>query len=249
MSHEAWTELNMRMAWETCLRLMGLSKFVVPHYGRVGHVTESYQWWWDITNRLYWHSDYPWQRELTKPRALDKDDAGPEYLSLKGETKSSFDDLRSIFGLTKGGTGSGYEGRLVQGLDALIGSGPGSGLTAKPRRTSLLPPRFKHARVEACIVVTPPPAASTLASRVDPETVMARPEGSGSISFILRRELGGTPSRGEVEATPPADCPVGSSACSPMSPGDILHAFTEEGNGEAVNELSTLRQWSRVCLP
>ncbi|ERM97444.1 hypothetical protein AMTR_s00124p00061060 [Amborella trichopoda] len=56
MSREAWTDLYMRMAWETCLYLTELRKFVVPHNGRMGHAT-TYWWWWNITNRLYWHSD------------------------------------------------------------------------------------------------------------------------------------------------------------------------------------------------
>ncbi|ERN10387.1 hypothetical protein AMTR_s00026p00135800 [Amborella trichopoda] len=49
-----------------------------------------------------------------------------EYLSIEGEKKSLFDDLRSIFGWTKGGAIPRHEGRPVQDLDALMGSGPHS---------------------------------------------------------------------------------------------------------------------------
>ncbi|ERN11876.1 hypothetical protein AMTR_s00020p00176110 [Amborella trichopoda] len=36
-------------------------RFVVPHYGRVGHKTVSYRWWWDSSNAKYWDVDHPWQ--------------------------------------------------------------------------------------------------------------------------------------------------------------------------------------------
>ncbi|ERN09128.1 hypothetical protein AMTR_s00014p00159580 [Amborella trichopoda] len=67
----------MRMAWETCLDLSGLRNFMVPHYGRVGHVTNEYRRWWDSTNY--------------------KDQIDMKNLLLQDETRSLFDDLDLIF--------------------------------------------------------------------------------------------------------------------------------------------------------
>ncbi|ERN10388.1 hypothetical protein AMTR_s00026p00135840 [Amborella trichopoda] len=61
VSREAWIDLNMRMAWETCLNLTELCKFVIPHYGLVSHATETYWRWWNVTNHLYWRSEHPWK--------------------------------------------------------------------------------------------------------------------------------------------------------------------------------------------
>ncbi|ERN11818.1 hypothetical protein AMTR_s00020p00029440 [Amborella trichopoda] len=42
-SREAWTNLHMRTAWETCLDLSSLNWFVIPHYGHLGHVIDEYR--------------------------------------------------------------------------------------------------------------------------------------------------------------------------------------------------------------
>ncbi|ERN02967.1 hypothetical protein AMTR_s00134p00072450 [Amborella trichopoda] len=97
--------------------------------------------------------------------------------------------------------------------------------------TSLPSPPVTRVRVVACTVSTPPPAASASAPKVELETTMARPERSGLTSFILRLELGGTSSILEAVATPPNDSLAGFPACPSMSPGYVLHAFTQEGDG------------------
>ncbi|ERM94678.1 hypothetical protein AMTR_s00011p00226910 [Amborella trichopoda] len=71
-------------------------------------------------------------RELVQLRSLNKDDVGLGYLSLLGEIKSFFDDLDSIFGCAKGDAISSLEGRSVQSLNTLRGSGLGSGQAAGP---------------------------------------------------------------------------------------------------------------------
>ncbi|ERM95498.1 hypothetical protein AMTR_s00151p00045250 [Amborella trichopoda] len=89
---EVWTDLDMCMAWKNCLLLPARSRFLVPHYGCVGHTTASYQQWWDSTNSNYWHAAHSWQvtdgsrregragrclvppdwRKLNKPCLLDR---------------------------------------------------------------------------------------------------------------------------------------------------------------------------------
>ncbi|ERN00465.1 hypothetical protein AMTR_s00100p00153130 [Amborella trichopoda] len=49
-SREVWIDLNMRMARETCLLFPERSRFVVPYYGHVGHMTADYRRRWDSFN-------------------------------------------------------------------------------------------------------------------------------------------------------------------------------------------------------
>ncbi|ERM93464.1 hypothetical protein AMTR_s00132p00058170 [Amborella trichopoda] len=60
-SREGWTNLDLRTAWETCLDLPGSNWFVIPHYSRLGRMTDEHRWWWDAVGRVYWHLDHPWQ--------------------------------------------------------------------------------------------------------------------------------------------------------------------------------------------
>ncbi|ERN04700.1 hypothetical protein AMTR_s00076p00173930, partial [Amborella trichopoda] len=62
-----------------------------------------------------------------------------KYMSLKGKTKSLFNDLRSIFRWSKGGEVSGHEGWPVQDLNALIGSGSYFGLAPRLRHDKRAP--------------------------------------------------------------------------------------------------------------
>ncbi|XP_020518766.1 uncharacterized protein LOC110006685 isoform X1 [Amborella trichopoda] len=115
-SRECWIDINMRMVWVACLGLTGLSKFMISHYGGAGGLDHP----WKVVNsakhdsrvgehfappsfpRVY-ELDYPdeW-RELVRPRFLNLDITGMDYLSLEGETRSLFDDLCSIFEWAKG---------------------------------------------------------------------------------------------------------------------------------------------------
>ncbi|ERN12206.1 hypothetical protein AMTR_s00034p00178310, partial [Amborella trichopoda] len=117
----------------------------------------------------------------------------------------------------------------------------GTHMSKKGLSTSAMspsPPHVKRARVEACTISTQPPTTSTLAPRVEPETTVARLKKSSLTSFSLRHELRGTSSTAEVVVTPPVGSPTGSPACYSMSPREVLCAFTEEGNGEAIDEVS-----------
>ncbi|ERM95389.1 hypothetical protein AMTR_s00008p00222090 [Amborella trichopoda] len=105
--------------------------------------------------------------------------------------------------------------------------------------TSLPPPPVKSARVKVDTVSIPPPAASILAPRVEPETIVARHETSSLASFCLWCESGGLPSGVGVVATPPAGKPVGSPACSSLTPGDFLTTFAEGENVEIAYSVSS----------
>ncbi|ERN17901.1 hypothetical protein AMTR_s00047p00225800 [Amborella trichopoda] len=110
MSCKVWTNLDMRMAWETCLLLPGQSRLVVPHYGRVGHTTAGYRRWWDNFNAEYWDVAHPWQavsgsrcddrarsldhyltnwQELVEPCSLSGDEKEVKLLSLKRRTRGA----------------------------------------------------------------------------------------------------------------------------------------------------------------
>ncbi|ERN12879.1 hypothetical protein AMTR_s00050p00128870, partial [Amborella trichopoda] len=91
--------------------------------------------------------------------------------------------------------------------------------------TSPPPPPPKRARVDVCAISTPTPVASVSAPRAESETAVAQPERSSLTSFSLRSESEGLPSELEVVATPPVDSPVGSLACSSLSPRDFLTTF------------------------
>ncbi|ERM95485.1 hypothetical protein AMTR_s00008p00267170 [Amborella trichopoda] len=129
--HEAKTYLEMRMAWETCLQILVLSKFVVPYYG---HDINSSKWDSRAGKRFTPPSSpqvfdlnyYPanW-RGLAKPRSFDKDESDMKYFSLMGKKK--------------GGVVSGREDRPVQGLNAPKASGSRSGPLNKPKRGPRVP--------------------------------------------------------------------------------------------------------------
>ncbi|ERM95505.1 hypothetical protein AMTR_s00151p00059530 [Amborella trichopoda] len=61
VSREVWVDLDKRMDWDTRLLLLGWSRFVVPHYCRVGDMTADYLQWWDFSNTEYWGMAHPWQ--------------------------------------------------------------------------------------------------------------------------------------------------------------------------------------------
>ncbi|ERN11889.1 hypothetical protein AMTR_s00020p00194490 [Amborella trichopoda] len=124
----------MRMVWEACLQLPGLSKFVVLIMVMAGKCfTPSFFHVFDLN---YYPANW---RGLDKPRSLDKDEADMQYLSLRGKTKSLFDDFSSSFGGIKGGWVSDGDEKPILGLDALRGSGSCSGPVDRPKRGPRVP--------------------------------------------------------------------------------------------------------------
>ncbi|ERM96705.1 hypothetical protein AMTR_s00001p00272980 [Amborella trichopoda] len=192
---------------------------------------------------------------------MNKDNVVMEYLSPRDKTRSLFDDIHSIFEWVKGCA----EGRPIQNLNSLIGSGTNSAPSIRLRRgrkalvteelrtpgrgghagekglsipgTSSSPPLAKGVREKVSIASTPPPATPSSAPRVKLEATVARPEVSGSTTF----DLSGEPTRAHsiVEvAMPPTASPIGSPTRPSLSPGDFLCAFIEEANIEAIEEVS-----------
>ncbi|ERN03012.1 hypothetical protein AMTR_s00207p00025690 [Amborella trichopoda] len=239
----------MRTVWETCLNLMGSNWFVIPHYGRLGRVTDEYRRWWDAADRTYWCLDHPWQeinfsrrdgrvgkrftsppfsqifkldyyppnwKELAKPRSLEKDEVGTEYLLLRGETKSFFDDLILLFvGMREGAVPS-REERPAQGLATPRRNGR-SGRIDRAKRdsklwsrvrvseedlsvpdTSSTTPLVKRVRVGARAAPTMPSAA--LVSPLRATTTPLR--GLSPSSLDSNGQLGGLSSRARAEASP-----------------------------------------------
>ncbi|ERN10735.1 hypothetical protein AMTR_s00027p00139980 [Amborella trichopoda] len=185
---EAWTNLDMRMAWETFLDLLRLSKFVVPHYGRMGRVTEDYR---HSTNCAYWHLDHPRQ----------------DINSFKQEGAISSSEERPAQRLIAPG-GSGLRSDPI---DKPKKDSCEQKRFAHRGCISNISP-VKRARVGVHIASTPPAVMPISALVAELGTIAARSRGSIFSSSSSGCESEGPPSKDEYEATPLISNSVVSSA-------------------------------------
>ncbi|ERN05672.1 hypothetical protein AMTR_s00006p00179450 [Amborella trichopoda] len=240
VSREAWIDLDMRMAWEICLHLKGLSKLVIPHYGRMGLAIESYCWGWDTINRSYWHSNHPWKAINSVKRDSRAGKCfSPPPLSKAFELNHylvNWRELVKLHFLNKDNVILEYlsfEGEtksLFDDVHSIFGWTEGGAVSGHKGR----PVQDLNA-----LKRSGPPFAPSIKfrrGRVESETVVAQLEMPSLTSFHLVREPVRTPSSVVEAATPLSASPIESPTCPSLSPRDFLCTFAEEGGVKDTDE-------------